>query len=142
MYKPCLKPADYYNMSRRVLIVEDDLAFISLIELSLRDMDFDFDISREGTDALKKITQNEYDLIISDFRLPEIHGVDILKLAKKQNASCQTILISAAAEDAIGSDLKNLGILGFMQKPFSPIEFRRLVKEGLEKEIDVVTRPE
>jgi len=112
---------------RHVLIVEDDLAFIALIELALRDLTFEFDVARDGPSALHKLSQNSYDLVISDFRLPEIHGIDILREAKRHNEHAQIVLITAANEDSLNIDIDSLGLLGFVQKPFSPIEFRELI---------------
>ena len=116
-------------MTRKVLIVEDDLAFITLIQLALRDMNFEFDVAKEGNSALEKLLKNEYDLVICDYRIPEIHGLDILKTVKSQYPSCQTVLISAAGEDMMNTKLEDLNLLGFMQKPFSPIEFRAMVEQ-------------
>ncbi|MFQ5675609.1 MAG: response regulator [bacterium] len=115
-------------MSRKVLIVEDDLPFVTLIQLALRDMNFEFDIAKEGKTALSKLACENYDLVISDYRIPEIHGLDIIKTAKKRNPQCQAGLISAAAEDMMNTNLDELNLLGYMQKPFSPIEFRSMVE--------------
>lgn len=117
---------------KKALIVEDDLAFIALVELALRDLDFEFDVARDGPTALHKLSQNRYHLVISDFRLPEIHGVDILRKAKKHNPDAQTVLITAANEDSLNIDIDSLGLLGFVQKPFSPIEFRDLITHAFQ----------
>jgi len=117
-------------MNKKVLIVEDDPPFITLIQLALRDMNFDFDVARGGNSALDRLSKSEYDLVICDYRLPEIHGLEVLKTAKKQNPSCQMVLISAAAVDMMNTRLEDLNLLGFMQKPFSPIEFRAMVERA------------
>jgi len=49
-------------MDKKVLIVEDDPPFITLIQLALRDMNFDFDVAREGNTALDRLSKSEYDL--------------------------------------------------------------------------------
>ena len=116
------------KMNKKVLIVEDDPPFITLIQLALRDMNFYFDVAREGNTALDRLSKSEYDLVICDYRIPEIHGLEVLKTAKKQNPDCQTVLISAAGEDMMNTKLEDLNLLGFMQKPFSPIEFRAMVE--------------
>ncbi len=116
-------------MNKKVLIVEDDPPFITLIQLALRDMNFDFDVAREGNTALDRLSKSKYDLVICDYRIPEIHGLEVLKSAKNQNPGCQTVLISAAGEDMMNTRLEDLNLLGFMQKPFSPIEFRAMVEQ-------------
>jgi len=117
-------------MNKKVLIVEDDPPFITLIQLALRDMNFDFDVAREGNSALDRLSKNEYDLVVCDYRIPEIHGLEVLKAAKNQNPGCQMVLISAAAVDMMNTRLEDLNLLGFMQKPFSPLEFRAMVERA------------
>jgi DNA-binding NtrC family response regulator len=113
----------------KVLIVEDDEVFIPIIEIALRDMNFEMDVARDGSTALARLANNCYDLIISDYRLPEIHGLDILKAAKSCNPECQTVLISAASEEMMDVDIENLNLLGFIKKPLSPIQIRNLVTQ-------------
>lgn len=117
-------------MNKKVLIVEDDAPFITLIQLALRDMDFEFDVAREGKSALNKLSQSQYDLVICDYRIPEIHGLEILKTANSHNPTCKTVLISAANEEMMDTNLEDLNLLAYMQKPFSPIEFRAMVKQA------------
>lgn len=113
--------------THKVLIVEDDDAFLPLIKLALRDFDFDIDVANGGNSALGKILENEYELVISDYRLPEVHGLDILKAAKQRNQNCKAVLITAANADMLNTELENINLLGFIQKPLSPMELRRLV---------------
>lgn len=114
----------------KLLIVEDDDAFVPLIKLALRDLNFEIDVAQNGHSALEQVSQTKYDLVISDYRLPEIHGLDILKAAKKHNNNCKIILISAANADMMDSNLEDLSLLGFIQKPLSPIELRNLVTQA------------
>ena len=114
-------------MPRQVLIVEDDLAFVALIQLALKDLDFEFHVARDGRQALELLPQRPYDLLIADYRLPHVDGVEIAKATVQRWPGCQIILISATRGGEISRHLKNLPIVGFIEKPFSPIQFRELV---------------
>ena len=113
--------------SKKVLIVEDDEAFVPLIKLALREMNVVIDVAKNGAQALFQVKNQNYDLIISDYRLPEIHGIEILKAAKQKNSNCKMVLISAADTDMMEPDIIDLNLLGFLQKPLSPIELRKLI---------------
>ena len=112
---------------RSVLIVEDDDVFIPIIEIALRDLDFEMDVATNGQTALDWLNRKKYDLIISDYRLPEIHGIDILRAACRVNPDCHSVLISAAAEEMRTANLDNLNLLGFIQKPLTPMQIRDVV---------------
>ncbi len=117
--------------NNKILIVEDDEAFLSLIKLSLGDMELDVAVAQDGATALTRVSESSFDLIISDFRLPQIHGGEIVRAARAQNNDCQAIIISAADSATIAADLGNIELAGFLQKPLSPIDLRRLVTRAL-----------
>jgi DNA-binding NtrC family response regulator len=112
---------------KRVLIVEDDEVFVPIIEIALRDLNFSMDVASDGHTAMAQLAKTKYDLIISDYRLPEIHGIDILRAAQHFNPDCHAVLISAASEQMQDADLKDINLLGFIQKPLTPRQIRDLV---------------
>lgn len=111
----------------KVLIVEDDLAFVTLIQLALRDLNFEFEVAKDGRSALEHLTNAPFDLVISDYRLPYIDGLEIIRKALRLSPNCKTVLISASSAESLPPELKDLPLLGFIEKPFSPIQFRDLV---------------
>lgn len=113
----------------KLLIIEDDEPFVKIIDLALRGLNFDYDVAPDGETAIEKLADAAYDLVISDFRLPKTDGIDVLKIAHDRNPNCKKILVTAANADMLTHDLGNLNLLGFLQKPLSPLELRRLVKK-------------
>jgi len=113
--------------SKRVLIVEDDAAFIPLIKIALRDLDYDIQTASDGRTALTTVETESFDLVITDYRLPDIDGVQIIRASREQNEKCKAILISAANEDMVDAPLDDLDLLSFIQKPLSPLYLRHLV---------------
>ncbi|MFQ5752889.1 MAG: response regulator [bacterium] len=117
--------------AKKLLLVEDDKAFVNLIKVALRDLNFEFEVAKDGPSALEFLSKTRFDLIISDYRLPHIHGLDIIKAAKQNSPNCQIVLISAAAAEMMESNLEDLPLLGFLQKPFSPLQLRDLIVKAL-----------
>ncbi|MFQ5602183.1 MAG: response regulator [bacterium] len=115
--------------TKKILLVEDDQAFVDLIKLALRDFRFEIQVVEDGQSALDLISKIQFDLIISDYRLPRAHGVEIARAAKKTSPKCQIVLISAADSELIASDTEHLDLLGFLQKPFSPGQLREVVSK-------------
>ncbi len=113
--------------SKRVLIVEDDAAFIPLIKLALRDLDYEIQTASDGRTALTTVESEPFDLVISDYRLPDVDGAQIIRASREQNRECKAILISAANEDMVTTGIDDLNLLSFIQKPLSPLYLRHLV---------------
>ncbi len=113
----------------KLLVVEDDEPFVKIIDLALRGLNFDFDVVQDGEAAIEKINDTHYDLVISDFRLPKMHGLDILKAVEHKIPGCKKILVTAATEEMIDPELSGLHLLGFLKKPLSPIDLRHLVQQ-------------
>ncbi|MFQ5823583.1 MAG: response regulator [bacterium] len=118
-----------------MLIVEDDLSFAELAKLALRNSNYQIDIADDGRSALELLSKRKYDLVISDYRLPHIDGIDVLKAAKRNNPKCETVLMSAANPNMMESSLADLKLLGFLQKPFLPAKLRDLVVQRFDKMI-------
>ncbi len=111
----------------KVLLVDDDPATLELVKLALRDYRLDFDIAKEGLSALDLIRSKKYGLLICDYRLPNVHGLDLIKAAKQQNPICQILLMSASTASTIDSNLDAVSLLGFIQKPFLSVQLREMV---------------
>jgi DNA-binding NtrC family response regulator len=72
--------------------------------------------AEEGLDAIKK---QQFDVIISDFRLPGINGLDFLKLAGVTHPNAVNILITAYRDEYMFSEAIRMGVTEFIEKPFS-----------------------
>ncbi|MFQ5636974.1 MAG: response regulator [bacterium] len=116
-------------MNIKALIVEDDLAFITLIRLALKDLALELHVTRDGNEALALLQENIFDLVITDYRLPNADGIEIIKATAKYSPNCRIILMSATKVSSLPK-LDDLPLLGCIEKPFSPIQFRRLVTEA------------
>ena len=71
-----------------------------------------------GNDALTNIFKNRYDLIITDIRLPDISGLEIIKTLKQLNIDTPVIIMSAHLRNDLIFDETDYGIVSFVSKPF------------------------
>lgn len=71
-----------------------------------------------GNDAINSILQNRYDLIITDIKLPDISGIEIIKKLKELNIKIPVIMMSAHLSHDVIFDVSDYGIVGFVNKPF------------------------
>lgn len=114
----------------KVLIVEDDLEIQSLIEYFFIKEGYETDKSSDGMEALKKIQNKRYSLIVLDLMLPSIDGKTITKLVKDMPEIYGTpkiIMVTAKTEIEDVLDGLDLGADDYLKKPFDP---RELVARG------------
>ena len=109
-------------MSKKVLLIEDDLQMQKFIIEDLKDYDFDctaFDQPKDALEEFKK--ENDYCIIILDLMLPEMDGFDLFKKLKQINDI--PIIISSASGD-IGNKIHGfeLGADDYLAKPYEPRE--------------------
>lgn len=107
-----------------VLIVEDEKALASEMEIFLTGNNYLCEICFNGASASEKISTNQYDFILIDLGLPDYEGLDLLKEAKQNNPEAACLILTARAE--LNDRIKGLdmGADDYLPKPFSLLELQ------------------
>ncbi len=112
----------------KILVAEDDEQIAALWGLILGDK-YDVDISYDGTDALEKVEQNNYDLIISDLQMPGADGIQILRKARNKDSFVEVVIITGNATLDTAMKSINEGASSFLLKPVTPDDFLAQVEK-------------
>jgi CheY-like chemotaxis protein len=113
----------------RVLVAEDDADMRALVASTLRIDGYDVDEALDGGDALMSITASripgheDYDLVLSDVRMPVMTGVELATRLKRMGYTRPVVLMSAFADEQLRETARKLG-LGMLVKPFDLDELR------------------
>lgn len=114
----------------KILIVEDENNISKLIEDTLTLANYQTECSFNGLDALNKIQENSYDLIIMDIMLPELDGFEIIERLEK----IATPIIFLSAKNDVSTIVRGLKSgLDYMTKPFEPLELLARVELRIDK---------
>lgn len=113
----------------QVLIIEDEKITRITLENILTKEGYSVDTAADAENGRRKAKTGEYDIIITDLRLPGGDGIEILKAAKKSNPSCEVILITAYASVHTAVSALKLGAYDYVTKPLSPEKFLGLIKK-------------
>lgn len=118
----------------KILVCEDDFMIIRAIEHKLKSEGHVVDVASDGNQAMKKITQNEYDLIMTDLLMPFVGGIELINNIRTiLHLDTPIIVLSTLSnEDSIIEAFK-LGADDYITKPFSPNEVSIRVKRLLIK---------
>jgi len=121
-------------MSRfRIAVVDDEAIVVREIKRSLVKQGYEVETFLDGESAMDWLAREDFDLLISDLRLPGISGLDLLKAVRKHNPQCETILITAHGTVDSAIDAIHSGAFHYVAKPIKMADLRLLVKRALDK---------
>ena len=115
----------------RILVVDDEPRICLLIEEILKLEGYQIDVSFSGTDALEMIKKYNYQMLITDLKMPGIDGLELIQKAKEQNPEIRTIMVSGyTTVDTAVQSLRH-GVDDYITKPFNIFELKKAVKQTL-----------
>lgn len=120
-------------MTKRVLVVEDDAMVALLIKDGLADLGATFEIETvsSGEEALGKIEQGKWDLVVADQRMPGMSGLQLIETLKDKKPATLTILITAYGSDEVEQAARRLNVYHYMTKPFPLADLKRVIEDAL-----------
>ncbi|MFA5902805.1 MAG: sigma-54 dependent transcriptional regulator [Desulfobacula sp.] len=115
-----------------ILVVDDELSMREFLDVLLSKEGYKVSAAKNGKQAVNMIEKNDYDLVLTDIRLGDITGLEVLKEAKKKNQDTVIIMISAYSTTEIAVEAMNHGAYDFVPKPFDNIELKLTIQKALE----------
>jgi excisionase family DNA binding protein len=102
----------------RVLVVDDEASIRDLLAKTLALAEYDVDTAADASTALTRVRAAEYDLLIADLRMPGMDGLTLIRQVKKIRAELPVIIITGFSSEASAIEAVNLGVAGYLRKPF------------------------
>jgi two-component system response regulator VanR len=118
---------------RRILVVDDDADTCALITDILEDEGYRVHPCLTGERAIESLKHEQYDLVLSDIKMPRITGIDILLHVRRMELSTEVILMTAYASLQTAIVALRGEAFDYLIKPFSLNELRQRVRQALEK---------
>ena len=132
-------------MLYRILVVDDEPLNLDLLEQELSDLGYAVDKAGDGPTALESIARASPDLVLLDYQMPGMNGIEVLGEIKKRDATLPVIIITAygTIERAVAA-IKS-GADDFITKPFDPDHLAVVIKKALERarlqaEVEILSR--
>lgn len=104
----------------KILLVEDDVAFCTMLKTFLTKKKHEVDAVYTATEALTLVGKQTYDIVISDVRLPDKEGLAILKAVKEKEPGTGVIMMTSYAEINMAVKAMKEGAVDYISKPFNP----------------------
>ena len=120
------------EQKRTILIMDDDLAMQTVLEIALREAGYQVILANDGQEGIDKIRRLKPDLVVSDIMMPQMDGVEAFHLIKEQlqDDGIPIFIMTALSRKPWFADLEAEGAV-ILQKPFEIDQFLRLVDDML-----------
>jgi two-component system alkaline phosphatase synthesis response regulator PhoP len=121
-------------MKKTILLVDDEEHILRLLQFVLKPIDAHLRVSKTGIEALDFLEKNSAAVVLLDYSLPGMNGIDTLQRirALKEGGNIKVIMLTARDQTAIRSEADGLNVEAFLTKPFSPSDLARRVRELVE----------
>jgi excisionase family DNA binding protein len=102
----------------RVLVVDDEATIRDLLSKTLALAEYDVDMAADGRTALERLRIIPYDLLITDLKMPGVDGLTVIREARRLKTDLPVIIITGFSNEASAIEAVNLGVSGYLTKPF------------------------
>ncbi|OGL42242.1 MAG: two-component system response regulator [Candidatus Schekmanbacteria bacterium RBG_13_48_7] len=114
----------------KVLLVDDEEEFTSVLSERMESRGLNVDIADSGISALDKVHEHPYDVIILDLAMPGMDGIETLKRIRELNPDLQVILLTGHATLEKGVEAVKLGAMDFLEKPADIQQLMQKIKDA------------
>ncbi len=120
--------------SKRVLIVDDEPKLVRFLAASLKKLgqEYIIETADNGDEALARLEREHYDLILTDYVMPDFNGLDLARSVRLMSPETQVVLMTAHNTRELQEEVEWMKMDGFINKPFSVKEIRELVRRSIE----------
>jgi CheY-like chemotaxis protein len=119
-------------MPRKIFIADDETALRYLLRETLIDEDYEVTEAEDGEEAIVKLREDQYDLVILDYMMPGHTGVEVCEWLRQNNNPNQTkpvILLTAKVQEQDRQRAKQADVTAYITKPFSPLQLLDTIEE-------------
>lgn len=119
-------------MKGNILVVDDEQIVLKSCERILLPEGYSVDIATSAKEALSLLDRNLYDLIITDIKMPEMDGIEFMRLVRAKNPDINIVVITGYPSQESIKEALSLRIIDYLPKPFSPTHLIEVTNNAIE----------
>lgn len=118
----------------KILVADDEEVLRMLIVDTLEDEGYELEEAVDGEEAYQLFLENDYDLLLVDYMMPGMTGVELLKKVREheEKGQVKTLMLTAKSQQRDIEEAKAAGADYFLSKPFSPVKLIGIVEDILD----------
>ncbi len=125
------KENDMQENSKKKIIIVDDEKYITQLLSELLETEYQVESAHDGVQAFNKIKNDNFDLMLTDVSMPNLDGIELLRLARGSQPNMTVIMMSGQATTENVIDALNLGACFFIRKPFKIDDVQKIINQKL-----------
>jgi DNA-binding NtrC family response regulator len=121
------------NNDISILAVDDEEAFLDIIQTVLAQEGYKVETAKDGVEAINKLQQRTFDLVLLDIKLPHVDGVEVLKFIREHSYDTQVIMLTGVHDIKITVACMQLGAYNYITKPYATDELLAVIERAMER---------
>jgi DNA-binding NtrC family response regulator len=117
----------------RILVVDDEPIACSRLKTALEKHGYDVETCGSGADAFERLRARRFRVVVTDIRMDDIDGLQVLDMVQKNHPDTATILITGYASVEIAREALAKGAFDLIAKPFRPRDLRAIIERALKE---------
>ena len=117
--------------SPRILVADDEASIRELLGKTLALAEYHVDSVPDGRSALERLRLDHYDLLIADLRMPGVDGLQLIREARRFSVTLKVIIVTGYSSESAAIEAVNLGVNGYLTKPFRVAQVLSAVTKAL-----------
>lgn len=113
-----------------VLLVDDEAIVGTRLKPALTKFGCQVEVFEDSKEALKRIDEKEFDIIVTDIMMPDVSGIQLLEYAQKKSTRTKVIIITGYASEALAREAMAKGAFDMISKPFRPNDLREMIAKA------------
>ena len=115
-------------MRKRVLVVDDDSIVRCFLQTYLEECGYAVETAANGREALRKLEQAGYDVVVTDYSMPEVNGLALLHHIRQHHPSVPAVMITGEKSSLLVAQALAAGARACLFKPFAPQELEQVLQ--------------
>lgn len=120
-------------MSKKILIIDDDMDLCTLLGRFLTKNGYEVDMAYSGAKGIAKFNEGRYDLVICDYRLGDMEGINVLTALRKENPQAKVLMITGYSDIKTAVEVIKMGAFDYIVKPLIPDEVLSVVNKAIQQ---------
>jgi DNA-binding NtrC family response regulator len=116
----------------KALVIDDEQVVLDSVTKILTDENYEVDVSLSGREGLERAIGRDYDIVLTDIRMPDIGGMRVLRDIKRAKPSLPVVMITGYASIESSVQAMKLGAADYIEKPFTPDQLLKAVASALD----------
>lgn len=114
-----------------ILVIDDEPIVGKRLKPALEKSGYNVDVCETGSEALERIDHKRYDIVVTDVRMDEVDGMEVLSRVTEKSPKTKVIIITGYATIEIAREAIAKGAFDFIAKPFKPNELREIIQKAV-----------